>query len=251
MDPTLAWLLKALGRDAIRRGAVTSPLRTSSIKTIMRSAQHDFDEKQLTNEDGKSFGKFSDFIRAAADRGLVRIVGKGIRMEVHPNGRLTPEAAVPTDSASDILPEEPGQAADGDQPPTDQPDTISKELVEPENAAAPSDEGEVVHDSVSDSTNILEDETDFVSDYRLRVLVVDALRNCEYPAPAHMIGKHCIEASERRNISLPNRRLNQLLTNARTMGLLVESASDGAEIQEYTFVENPQQIKLFLESESI
>jgi hypothetical protein len=218
----------------------------------MRSAQHDFDEKQLTNEDGKHFTKFSDFIRAAADRGLVRIVGKGIRMEVHPNGGLTPDAAVPPDSANDILPEEPQQAADDDQPSTNQQDTILKEMVETENADTPSDEGDGDHESSSEAPKILESETNgFVSDYRLRVLVVDALRNCEYPAPAYIIGKHCIEASEQRNIPLPNRRLNQLLTNARATGLLVETADEDVETQEYTFVENPQQIKLFLEGETL
>ena len=87
----------------------------------------------------------------------------------------------------------------------------------------------------------------YVSDYRMRVLVVDALRNCEYPAPAHVIGKHCIETSEKRNISLPNRRLNQLLTSARKMGLLKEADE---EAQEFTFVESTQRIKLFLEDET-
>ena len=69
--------------------------RTSSIKTIMRSADHNFDEKQLKNEDGEYFAKFSDFTRAAASRGLVRIEGKGIRMEVHPNGGTAPTNADP------------------------------------------------------------------------------------------------------------------------------------------------------------
>jgi hypothetical protein len=82
----------------------------------------------------------------------------------------------------------------------------------------------------------------------MRVLVVDALRNCEYPAPAHAIGQHCIETSEQRNVTLPNRRLNQLLTSARKMGLL-KKADDETDTDQFTFIENTQRIKLFLEDE--
>jgi hypothetical protein len=81
----------------------------------------------------------------------------------------------------------------------------------------------------------------------MRVLVVDALRSCQYPAPAHVIGKHCLEISEKRDVPLSNRRLNQLLTSARKMGLLKEVDENG---QEFTFVESTTRIKLFLEDES-
>jgi hypothetical protein len=89
----------------------------------------------------------------------------------------------------------------------------------------------------------------YVSDYRTRVLVVDALRNMKYPAPAHKISQHCIKTSEQRNIDLSNRRLGQLLSSAHEMGLLQEASSTSDEGQEFTFVENAQQIKLFLENE--
>ena len=81
----------------------------------------------------------------------------------------------------------------------------------------------------------------------MRVLVVDALRSCQYPAPAHAIGKHCLEISEKRDVPLSNRRLNQLLTSARNMGLLKEIDENG---QEFTFVESNTRIKLFLEDET-
>jgi hypothetical protein len=77
--------------------------------------------------------------------------------------------------------------------------------------------------------------------------VIDALRNCQYPAPAHVIGKHCLETSEKRNVPLSNRRLGQLLTSARNIGLLKEVDEDA---QEFTFVESTTNIKLFLDDES-
>ena len=191
--------------------------RTSSIKTIMRSAYNDFDEKQLEDADGEKFAKFSDFTRAAARRNLVRIEGKGIRMEVHPFA----DTASPT--------------------PETELEDIAALLEERQ------DVGEVIPDDLIAPP---QEPYAYVSDYRMRVLVVDALRNCEYPAPAHAIGQHCIETSEQRNVTLSNRRLNQLLTSARNMGLLKKSAKEGVETDEFTFVENTQRIKLFLEDES-
>ncbi len=44
--------------------------------------------------------------------------------------------------------------------------------------------------------------------------------------------------------------VNQLLTSARKIGLLRETSDGETEVQEFIFVENAQQIKLFLEDES-
>lgn len=225
--------------------------RTSSIKTIMRSANHDFDEKQLKNEDGEYFAKFSDFTRAASQRGLVRIEGKGIRMEVHPNGGITPIAEVQTEPQVDPIPDETPPILDIDPNPTElQPPPESSPIIDETRLA---EEGEFEDIPMNSSDELItppQEPYAYVSDYRMRVLVVDALRNCEYPAPAHIIGKHCIETSEQRNVVLPNRRLNQLLTSARNMGLLREASDDDTEAQEYTFVESTQRIKLFLEDET-
>ncbi len=95
--------------------------RTSSIKTIMRSANHDFDEKQLKDEDGEYFAKFSDFTRAAARRGLIRIEGKGIRMEIHPNGGLSSVTEVQTDFMGDPVPSEPQTPLESDPFPVEPP----------------------------------------------------------------------------------------------------------------------------------
>jgi hypothetical protein len=179
---------------------------------------------------------------------LVRIEGKGIRMEIHPNGGFTPIAAVQADPVSDPTP------AETEPPPADEP--VPAEIPIPESAPVseddpvPPDEGQGTSEEASDELiSPPQEPYSYVSDYRMRVLVVDALRNCEYPAPAHVIGKHCIDTSEQRNVSLPNRRLNQLLTNARRIGLLKEASGEDDETQQFTFVENAQQVKLFLEEE--
>jgi uncharacterized protein (TIGR00288 family) len=213
--------------------------RTSSIKTIMRSVHHDFDEKQLKDEDGEFFAKFSDFTQAAARRGLVRIEGKGIRMEIYPGESLSfPKEPQPIPSIEVE-----------DEQLSSENNLLSDDDISSLEASLPADSESSVPAS-SDLITPPQEPYAYVSDYRMRVLVVDALRNCEYPAPAHTIGQHCIEASEQRNVTLPNRRLNQLLTSARNMGLLKKAGEEASEAQEYTFVENTQRIKLFLEDET-
>ena len=44
--------------------------------------------------------------------------------------------------------------------------------------------------------------------------------------------------------------MNQLLNSARKIGLLEEAAESSGETNEFTFVENKQGIKQFLEDES-
>ena len=246
-------------------------LRTSSIKTIMRGASSNFDEKQLKNSKGENFAKFSDFIRAAAGRGLVRIEGKGIRMEVHPNGGKTPapeskskpeSEPVPDDSESspevETRPPESQLPPPSDAPITEPPAVESAPVNQEEGAvaaevtveSAPSEplaEQQAPQESPAEPAAATQASDPYISDYRMRVLVVDALRSCQYPAPAHVIGKHCLEVSEKRDVPLSNRRLNQLLTSARNMGLLKEVDENG---QEFTFVESTTRIKLFLEDES-
>jgi hypothetical protein len=202
--------------------------RTSSIKTIMRSVHHNFDEKQLKNEEGEFFAKFSDFARAAAKKGLVRIEGKGIRTEIYPGEKLAP--------ISEFQPI-----------PSVETETVDEQVASENGAEIPVSD-EASSDVSSDLITPPQEPYAYVSDYRMRVLVVDALRNCEYPAPAHAIGQHCIETSEQRNVTLPNRRLNQLLTSARKMGLL-KKADDETDTDQFTFIENTQRIKLFLEDE--
>ena len=90
----------------------------------------------------------------------------------------------------------------------------------------------------------------YVSDYRMRVLVVDALRSYKYPALAHEIGQHCLELSERRQIALPNRRLNQLLTIARDIGLLQPTQDDSSQPAQYTFVNDAKLVSQFIDGET-
>jgi hypothetical protein len=213
--------------------------RASSIKTIMRGAVHDFDEKILPEE---NFSKFSDFTRAAARRGLVRITGKGILMEIHlpDDGMAVEELTAEPDEG--VLKPEPMPIEEivefepiEDSLPQALPEIEVEQLV-PLSPIEPEDE------QVS-----LEPPEPYVSDYRMRVLVIDALRNCPYPAPAHIIGQHCLDLSQRRQVNLPNRRLNQLLTTAREIGML-QPSSDG-EPSQYTFVEDPELVSQFLDSE--
>jgi uncharacterized protein (TIGR00288 family) len=246
-------------------------LRTSSIKTIMRGASSNFDEKQLKNSKGENFAKFSDFIRAATRRGLVRIEGKGIRMEVHPNGSKTPSAESKSKPESEPVSEEPEPSPDVEtRPPKSQsPPKVNAPVAEtPAVETAPASQDETAaaqgaavelalpeplaeqhtpQEPPAEQVAPTQASSPYISDYRMRVLVVDALRSCQYPAPAHVIGKHCLEVSEKRDVPLSNRRLNQLLTSARNMGLLKEVDEDG---QEFVFVESTTRIKLFLEDDS-
>jgi len=202
--------------------------RASSIKTIMRGAVHDFDEKILPEE---SFSKFSDFTRAASRRGLVRITGKGILMEIHPpevDASAKKLEPLPVEEVSALEPIVDSQTEE--LPGTEDDDLVPLSSIEPE-----------------DERVSAEQTQPYISDYRMRVLVSDALRNCPYPAPAHMIGQHCLDLSESRQVSLPNRRLNQLLTTAREIGLL-QPSGDG-EPNQYTFVEDPELVSQFLDRE--
>jgi uncharacterized protein (TIGR00288 family) len=207
-------------------------LRASSIKTIMRGAVHDFDEKELP---GESFSKFSDFTRAAARRGLVHIEGKGILMEVHPGVGTQPKA----ESAA-LAAMKPGTS--------DLPEAPHSPIPAITEEAAPTPVKPI-------STEIqyvsLEQQEPYVSDYRMRVLVVDALRNCKYPAPAHVIGQHCLNLSERRQIALPNRRLNQLLTSARDIGLLQPTNENNNQPQQYTFANDAKLVSQFIDGETL
>ena len=206
--------------------------RASSIKNIMRGAVHDFDEKELP---GESFSKFSDFTRAAAQRGLVRIEGKGILMEIHPGEATQPESVeeplpIVTEPTSMENPQEelapiPSLAEEAGLTPL-QPVPSRIEYVTPEQPEP------------------------YVSDYRMRVLVVDALRSYKYPALAHEIGQHCLELSERRQIALPNRRLNQLLTIARDIGLLQPTQDDSSQPAQYTFVNDAKLVSQFIDGET-
>jgi hypothetical protein len=88
----------------------------------------------------------------------------------------------------------------------------------------------------------------YVNDYRLRVLVIEALRNCEYPATAYDIGQHCRELGEQRGIKIPSRRLNQLLTNARNLGLLEKVPGD-MQPEQYQFINEQKLVSDFLADE--
>lgn len=206
--------------------------RASSIKNIMRGAVHDFDEKELP---GESFSKFSDFTRVAARRGLVRIEGKGILMEIHPGEGAETESA-----------EEPQKIVEAPAS-TDRPEESLAPIptLAEEPALTPIQPISSQIEYIS-----LEQPEPYVSDYRMRVLVVDALRSCKYPALAHQIGQQCLELSERRQVALPNRRLNQLLTIARDIGLLQPTGEDNGQPTRYTFVNDAKLVSQFIDGEA-
>ncbi len=215
--------------------AVGKSPRTASIKTIMRGIHKDFDEKQLPNDQGKNFAKFSDFTRAAEKRGLVRIEGKGIRMEIHPGEGLAPLKEAQPDPAEQLAPVRLAEtAAENDLAPIQ---TI------------PSDETETEAPPSTNGTSTSPQEP-YVNDYRIRVLVMDALRSCQYPAPGHVIGQHCLDLSAKRNINLPKRRLNQLLTTAKEMDLLQDAKGEDAQPHQFMFVEAASLVARFLDDES-
>lgn len=189
--------------------------RASSIKTIMRKACPGFDEKQLENSEGEKFAKFGDFTRAASQRGLVQIRGKGIKTEVHPGRELKSAAASPAPPQEDA------------------------EIPVASETAAPSADSDVFFSSTEP----------YVSDYRIRVLVVDALRDFKQPAQAPVIGQHCLELSQQRNVPLPRRRLAQLLTIARDLGLLIKTAAEDGILEQYTYVEDAERVSRFLDAE--
>lgn len=215
--------------------AVGKSPRTASIKTIMRGIHKNFDEKQLPDEQGKNFAKFSDFTRAAARRGMVRVEGKGIRMEILPG-----EGPVPIKEA--------------------QPDHL--EHLSPVSLAETDGEGELVPipEIPSDEPEIetppplkepsLSLQEPYVNDYRVRVLVIDALRSCQYPALAPVIARHCLDLSDKRNVNLPKRRLNQLLTTAKTLGLLQDAKGENAQPNQFVFVETTSLVARFLDDEA-
>ncbi|HIE57333.1 MAG TPA: NYN domain-containing protein, partial [Anaerolineales bacterium] len=222
--------------------ATQKSMRASSIKMIMRGAVHNFDEKKLPDN---HFTKFSDFTREAERRGLVQVTGKGILMEIHPVPDESQLPEVPAVSEEDLLDLEP--EADSDFEPETMPleevqplapiakpasvEDFQPVSVVPETAAnkplvpLPSIESTIdtipsdipLSDAEPERVPLPEtapiDETSpYVNDYRLRILVIDALRSYQYPATAYDIGRHCRELGEQRGIPIPSRRLNQLLT---------------------------------------
>ena len=257
--------------------ATGKSMRASSIKTIMRGAVNNFDEKKLPDN---HFTKFSDFTREAERRGLVKITGKGILMEIHPaEGQAQPQGTPPLPEDEQRDPEPTADSASAGKPvPLDalQPLTpiaasAPEEEVQPIPAApaspaadeplsplpsiesvaetVPSDAPLSASSPEPDLTPMpVSDTAPYVNDYRLRVLVLEALRGYDYPATAYDIGQHCRELGERRGIVIPSRRLNQLLTNARNLGLLEKVPGD-AQPEEYQFISDPKRVKDFLADE--
>ncbi len=251
--------------------ATGKSMRASSIKMIMRGAVHNFDEKKLPDS---HFTKFSDFTREAERRGLVQIKGKGILMEIHPPAEdaqpqetsSVPEDALPTpEPAADSAPKVEPAPLDKIQPLSPIAESVPAENLQPI-PSAPQEPGdsqplrplpsiESVTETAPSGTPLSrqhpkpnQNPGPYVNDYRLRVLVIEALRNCKYPATAYKVGQHCRELGEQRGIKFPSRRLNQLLTNARNLGLLEKIPGD-TQPEEYQFINNPKLVSDFLADE--
>ncbi len=221
--------------------AVGKSPRTASIKTIMRGIHKDFDEKQLPDDQGKNFAKFSDFTRAAEKRGLVRIEGKGIRMEILPGeGPIQIEEPQPEPPLEPLAPirvaqsDPEGELIPIQQIPADEMLPVKEDVGEGSKTNAPATTPQVP----------------YVNDYRIRVLVIDALRSCQYPALGHVIGQHCLDLSVKRNINLPRRRLNQLLTTAKEMELLQDSVGENVQPNQFVFNETADLVARFLDGEA-
>jgi hypothetical protein len=86
-------------------------------------------------------------------------------------------------------------------------------------------------------------------EYRRRALVLDALRTCQYPAPAQQIAQHVKQVRDQRQFDLPDKRVYQLITLARDLGLIVavdpEQSEQGSV---YRFHDESEQVRAFIET---
>lgn len=204
-------------------------LRASHIKTVMRNLQPGFDEKQVVGKDGKKFTRFTEFARAAEDKGVVRIVGKGMGTEIHPasiNGRSTSEP-----EADAMEPSEPAEE------PAPSPELITEPLVvEPPVAESASVEP-VVAEQATVTPAIVEPPIAWQT-LSPRRFFLEALRTFHYPAQIQTLLDHCSEvrdAHQRQDLS--DREVRQLLAVA-VQGSLLQRTS-GPE---------PRQVYLVLDS---
>ena len=168
----------------------------------------------------------------------MRIEGKGIRMEIYPGDGLAPVEEIQPEPLEHL--------------PLETLSPIRAVVADPEVELVPIQK--IPADGNEEPASVDENSTPpqvpYVNDYRVRVLVIDALRSCEYPAPAHVIGQHCLELSNKRSINLPNRRLNQLLTTAKKIGLLQPALGENAQPNYFVFIETANLVARFLDDEA-
>ena len=84
---------------AVRKGKDDNRTRVSSIRNRMGKLHKGFDVANIKNEKGEpGFEKFNDFLKDAAEAGLIHLDGSGQRMEVN-LGAKAPEVAEETEAA--------------------------------------------------------------------------------------------------------------------------------------------------------
>ena len=70
--------------------------RASSIKSLIIRLHPGFDESEIENGSVR-FGRFSDFVRAAANQKYVEVTGSGAKLEIRPNRANTPPLSAEPD----------------------------------------------------------------------------------------------------------------------------------------------------------
>ena len=74
-----------------------------------------------------------------------------------------------------------------------------------------------------------------------RALIIDAIRTYQQPTPAYVFGQQCQNLRSERNIDLPNRRINQLLSEAKKYGIVIQEADS-----KFVFINDSKKIDKFL-----
>lgn len=181
---TLQAAFSLLQQTVNQAQAAGKSLYAGPIKNLILQQQPDFDEKQLQNGDGRKFRRFSDFVRAAASAGIVRVVEQDHQPLIYP--AVTRGAETP--------------ATDATETETALPVATTAPIPEPQ---PPSTKG----------------TTPAVADLNQQ-LILDALHTCQYPATLDEIGRHCQQARETQQAPLPNRHIWELVRNAIDAGSL-------------------------------
>ncbi len=76
-----------------------------------------------------------------------------------------------------------------------------------------------------------------------RQLIIDAIQTTTGPTPAYIFGQHCQKLCAERQIDLPNRRINQLLSEAKKIGLIKRETDSS-----FSVIPDPEKIEQFLKT---
>lgn len=188
--------------------------RTSSIKGLILDQDSTFDEKKLLSEEGETnFNRFSDFIQAARQEGLVVLKGKGPKMEIHPV------------RDEEIRESEPVKPAEKEQQPQQ-----------------PKEEKAAVKTDISKLAKGQKEH------FEGRQLIIESMRQfSNYPASFLQIEAYCRQVRNERGIQLPSPKVRELLTEAtRQLGILQRISPPGVSPAQYGLNDQPELVASFL-----